>query len=64
MHHKRKRPKNARAGCLMCKRHKANGACPRHKDMRFGNFRRYVSGTEQLRCEGFMLNGRWDKAEG
>lgn len=23
--HKRKRPKNRRAGCLMCKRHKANG---------------------------------------
>ena len=25
-HHKRGRPKNARAGCLMCKWHKANGA--------------------------------------
>lgn len=25
-HHKRKRPKNRRAGCLMCKPHKANGA--------------------------------------
>lgn len=25
MHHKRKRHKNARAGCLMCKPHKANG---------------------------------------
>lgn len=25
MHHKRKRPKNRRAGCLMCKPHKANG---------------------------------------
>jgi len=24
-HHKRKRPKNRRAGCLMCKPHKANG---------------------------------------
>lgn len=24
-HHKRRRPKNARAGCLMCKPHKANG---------------------------------------
>jgi hypothetical protein len=23
---KRKRPKNRRSGCLMCKRHKANGA--------------------------------------
>jgi len=26
MHHKRGRPKNRRAGCLMCKPHKANGA--------------------------------------
>jgi len=25
MHHKRGQPKNARAGCLMCKPHKANG---------------------------------------
>jgi len=26
MNHKRGRPKNARAGCLFCKPHKANGA--------------------------------------
>lgn len=25
MNHKRRRPKNRRAGCLMCKPHKANG---------------------------------------
>ncbi|MDJ0523200.1 MAG: hypothetical protein QNJ90_14110 [Planctomycetota bacterium] len=25
MHHKRGRPKNRRAGCLLCKPHKANG---------------------------------------
>jgi hypothetical protein len=55
MHHKRKRPKNARSGCLMCKPHKANGACPRHKDMRFGNFRRYVAGSDQLRCQGIHV---------
>lgn len=24
-HHKRKRPKNRRGGCLLCKPHKANG---------------------------------------
>ena len=24
-HHKRRRPKNRRAGCLMCKPHKMNG---------------------------------------
>ena len=26
MHHKRKRPKSARAGCLLCKPHKRQGA--------------------------------------
>jgi len=26
MNHKRKRPKNARAGCLLCKPNKMNGA--------------------------------------
>lgn len=26
MNHKRCRPKNRRAGCLMCKPHKANGS--------------------------------------
>lgn len=26
MNHKRRRPKNRRAGCLYCKPHKANGA--------------------------------------
>jgi hypothetical protein len=41
MHHKRKKPKNARAGCLMCKSHKMNGYCNRNKNMRFGNLRRY-----------------------
>ena len=26
MHHKRKKPKNSRSGCLMCKANKINGA--------------------------------------
>jgi len=52
MHFKRKRPKNARAGCLLCKPHKANGFFPRHKDMRMGNRRRYLSSEHELRCEG------------
>lgn len=52
MHHKRKRPKNARAGCLMCKPHKMNGYCATHKNMKLGNLRRYQAGTHQLRCEG------------
>lgn len=37
MNHKRKRPKNRRAGCLMCKPHKMNGVKKRgrvgHKGM-------------------------------
>jgi hypothetical protein len=61
MHHKRKRPKNARSGCLLCKPHKANGCCAAHKNMTFGNFRRHFSGAEQLRCEGLRVSGRWDR---
>jgi hypothetical protein len=49
---KRGRRKNARSGCLMCKPHKANGACPRHKDMKMGNLRRYEAQTFDMRCEG------------
>ena len=30
-HHKRKRPKNRRAGCLMCKPHKGNNAKNKEK---------------------------------
>ncbi|MDZ4313640.1 MAG: hypothetical protein U0989_02535 [Azonexus sp.] len=33
MNHKRKRPKNARAGCLLCKPNKMNGG---HK-LKFGH---------------------------
>jgi len=52
MHHKRKRPKSARAGCLLCKPHKANGCCVGHKKMRFGDRRRFQIGRDELRCEG------------
>jgi hypothetical protein len=31
-HHKRKRPKSRRAGCLLCKPHKANGASLKSRD--------------------------------
>ena len=31
MHHKRKRPKNRRAGCGLCKPHKRNGAKKKDK---------------------------------
>ena len=30
-HHKRRKRKNARSGCLMCKPHKANGAKDKEK---------------------------------
>ena len=33
-HHKRARPKNRRAGCLLCKPHKANGA----NDKKIGHY--------------------------
>ena len=52
MHYKRRRRKNARAGCLLCKPHKGNGMCARHSNMRAGNLRRYQAGQTQLRCEG------------
>lgn len=64
MHHKRKRPKSARAGCLLCKPHKANGMCPRHRNMRFGDFRRYASGTDELWWEGIGVAGKWRKIGG
>ena len=52
MNFKRKRPKSGRAGCLLCKGHKANGCVHPSKDMRFGNRRRYEAGRDELRCEG------------
>ncbi|TCR61840.1 hypothetical protein EV560_112181 [Bosea sp. BK604] len=55
MHHKRKRPKSSRAGCLLCKPHKANGCCAGSKNMRHGNRRRFEAGSSQLRCEGVVL---------
>lgn len=35
----------------MCKPHKMNGYCDRHKNMRHGNRKRYEAGTYQLKCE-------------
>ena len=39
MNHKRGRPKNARAGCLMCKPQKANGAKDKEKRASNANFK-------------------------
>lgn len=51
MHHKHRKPRKSRAGCKLCKPHKAGGV-PRKKDMRMGNRRHYEKGTAQLRDEG------------
>ena len=48
MHFKRKGPKSTRAGCLLCKPHKRQGALPRGKDMQHGNRKRYEAGTGQF----------------
>ena len=41
MNHKRKRPKNRRGGCLLCKPWKINGfATKRHDGERFSDHRR------------------------
>lgn len=48
-HFKRRRPKNRRAGCLMCKPWKANGV--RRASLngeKFSDFRRRVASTEQI----------------
>jgi hypothetical protein len=49
-HHKRKRPKSTRSGCLMCKPHKRQGSCL-HARMKVSARRGIDSGREQLRCE-------------
>lgn len=46
-HHKRRRPKSARAGCLLCKPHKRQGA-PLAARQRFGQTRRLASARDQL----------------
>ena len=41
MHHKRKRPRNRRAGCKLCKPWKVNGFRTERKDgERFSDYRR------------------------
>jgi len=41
MNFKRRKQKNARAGCLLCKPHKMNNYCASHKNMRFSDRRRF-----------------------
>lgn len=49
MHHKRKRPKNRRAGCLMCKPWKVNGfATERAEGERWGDHRRRQQACDEI----------------
>lgn len=50
MHHKRGKPKNARAGCLLCKPNKANGAQKTELGHRgYGKLRRAIHSAGDLR---------------
>lgn len=51
MHHKRKRPKNARAGCLLCKPNKMNGWA-KHRVLGhrgFGKLRREFAAKQSMK---------------
>lgn len=52
MHHKRKRPKSTRAGCLLCKPHKRQGSCLHQRD-KFSDRVRKMAADEQRQffCE-------------
>ena len=52
MHHKRRRPKSTRAGCLMCKRNKVAGQnkhCPWDFHRGFGKLRDEAHAAQDLR---------------
>ncbi|MFW2829289.1 hypothetical protein [Sphingomonas sp. ID0503] len=47
MHHKRKRPRNARAGCKLCKHWKVNGHRTERRDgERFSDHKRRTAPAE------------------
>jgi hypothetical protein len=49
-HHKRKRPKNRRAGCLLCKRWKVNGFAKSRVDAeQFSDHRRRLFAERAVR---------------
>jgi hypothetical protein len=58
-HHKRKRPKNRRAGCLLCKPWKMNGFAKGRLDAEpFSDYRRRFDAdreVEQVRREPFHI---------
>lgn len=59
MHHKRKGPKSSRAGCLLCKPHKANGAKNRSCNHTLQERKGRLAEKEQ-RVEASMT-ARWTK---
>ncbi len=61
MHHKRKGPKSTRAGCLMCKPHKRQGA-PRKSRMRHSALKAVAAYAADGRSEASRsgnANDRW-----
>lgn len=59
MNHKRGRPKNRRAGCLMCKNWKMNGAGKNSKEYERPADRRRRLGCEQDLRETLDRNSNW-----
>lgn len=49
--HKRRRPKNRRAGCILCKPHKANGAKNNYKEKASVRRKLQEDGTEKVSTE-------------
>ena len=67
MHHKRKKPKNSRSGCLMCKANKING-WSKHTQMGhcgFGKIRDYIHSQQDLgeKYEKVLNDNLWDLYE-
>lgn len=60
--YKRGRPKNARAGCLLCHSYKANGTPPRQR-LRASDLRRLDAADAQLEDVGVVDSERDAKAD-
>ena len=55
MHHRRKGPKSTRAGCLMCKPHKRQGAPLKDRQRHSAN-RKLLTGADEMRRAGEPAN--------
>ena len=61
-HHKRKRPRNRRGGCKMCKYWKVNGFSTERKDgEKFSDHRRRV--VAKVACDETILARGWGSEE-